>query len=193
VEWKNHILPSKDQPIAIHMAVGPTIMLRSGALFDFLDPWSSNFTIEDIAHGLSNICRYAGQCRKFYSVAEHSIHVSYVAQGFEYPALMHDATEAFLGDITRPLKQLVPEFKRIETGVERAIFSRFGIEWPIPPDVKYADLKVLAAEQAQIMPLGTDRWVRTSNVVPADILVEHWSQEVAKQNFFGAFRVYQTP
>jgi hypothetical protein len=182
-----HTLPSKDQPIAVHMSIGPTIMLRSGALFDFLDPWSSNFTIEDIAHGLSNICRYAGQCRKFYSVAEHSIQVSHVAKGFEYPALMHDAAEAFLGDVTRPLKQLVPEFKRIEAEVERVIFSRFGIEWPIPAEVKVADLKVLAAEQAQIMPLGTDQWARTSNVVPADIIVEHWSPEVAKRMFLDRF------
>jgi hypothetical protein len=180
-------LPGKDKPIAVHMAVGPTIMLRSGALFDFLDPWSSNFTIEDIAHGLSNICRYAGQCRKFYSVAEHSIHVSYAAQGFEYPALMHDAAEAFLGDVTRPLKQLVPEFKRIEAEVDRVIFSRFNIEWPIPPEVKGADLKVLAAEQAQIMPLGTDQWARTANVAPADILVEHWPPELAKRKFLERF------
>ena len=59
--------------LAVNMALGPTIMLHSGALFDFLDPWASEFTIEDVAHGLSNICRYAGQCRAFYSVcrAQH--------------------------------------------------------------------------------------------------------------------------
>jgi uncharacterized protein len=187
VAWEYQILPGRDQLTAVHVAVGPTIMLRSGALFDFLDPWSSSFTIEDIAHGLSNICRYAGQCRKFYSVAEHSIYVSHVAQEFEYPALMHDAAEAFLGDITRPLKQLVPEFKRIEAEVERVIFSRFGIEWPVPPEVKSADLKVLAAEQAQIMPLGTDQWARTSNIIPADILVENWCPELAKRKFLERF------
>jgi hypothetical protein len=166
------------------MAVGPTITLQSGTLFDFLDPWSSNFTIEDIAHGLSNICRYAGPSRKFYSVAEHSIHVCNTAKGFEYSALMHDAAEAFLGDITRPLKQVVPEFKRFEAEVERVIFSRFGIEWPVTPQVKSADLKVLAAEQAQIMPFGTDQWARTANVIPAAIFVEHWPPEVAWSRFF---------
>jgi uncharacterized protein len=177
------VLSGKTPPIAVHMAVGPTIMLQSGALLDFLDPWSSRFVIEDIAHGLSNICRYAGQCSRFYSVAEHSIHVSYVAKGFEYPALMHDAAEAFLGDITRPLKQLVPDFKRIEAEVERVIFERFGLQWPVPAEVKDADLQVLAAEQAQIMPAGTDQWARISNVVPAAIKVEHWSPDEAKQNF----------
>ena len=89
-------------------------MLQSGAWFDFLDPESSDFAIEDIAAGLSNICRYAGQCSGFYSVAEHSLLVSEVAFDHAYAALMHDAAEAFIGDVTRPLKQLLPDFKRIE-------------------------------------------------------------------------------
>src|SRR5258708_39476115 len=90
------------------LGVGPTIMLHSGAWFDFCAPASSCFNIEDIAHGLANICRYAGQCKRFYSVAEHSILVSQTAKGFEYEALLHDAAEAFVGDISRPLKQMLP-------------------------------------------------------------------------------------
>src|SRR5438477_8188248 len=100
--------------IAVRMDKGPTIMLQSGAWFDFRAPASSNFTIEDVAHGLANICRYAGQCRRFYSVAEHSILVSETALGFELEALLHDAAEAFMGDITRPLKQILPQYKKIE-------------------------------------------------------------------------------
>jgi 5'-deoxynucleotidase YfbR-like HD superfamily hydrolase len=95
--------------VAVKVGVGPTIMLRSGAWFDFCAPASSDFTIDDIAHGLANICRYSGQCSSFYSVAEHSILVSETAKGFEFEALLHDAAEAFLGDITRPLKQMLPE------------------------------------------------------------------------------------
>src|SRR4051812_12365507 len=82
--------------IAVRIDVGPSIMLQSGAWFDFAAPQSSPFTIEDIAHGLANICRYSGQCSRFYSVAEHSLLVSDVAVGFELEALMHDAAEAFL-------------------------------------------------------------------------------------------------
>jgi uncharacterized protein len=111
--------------VAVKVEVGPAIMLHSGAWFDFCAPSKSDFTIEDIAHGLANICRYSGQCSEFYSVAEHSILVSEVAKGFEFEALMHDAAEAFLGDITRPLKQLLPDFKKIETEVELAVFERF--------------------------------------------------------------------
>src|SRR5689334_25068051 len=95
--------------IAVRIDVGPSIMLQSGAWFDFAAPHDSPFTIEDIAHGLANICRYSGQCRRFYSVAEHALLVAETAAGFELEALMHDAAEAFLGDITRPLKQMLPE------------------------------------------------------------------------------------
>ena len=89
--------------VAVNFARGPTITLASGRLFDFLDPHGSDFSIEDIAHGLAHVCRYAGQCRAFFSVAEHSIIVSDLVTEFAYEALLHDAAEAFIGDITRPL------------------------------------------------------------------------------------------
>ena len=65
---------------------------------------------------------------------------------------MHDAAEAFLGDVTRPLKQLLPEYKKIEANVEAAIFARFGIERSASSEMEAADVRVLAAEQQQIMP-----------------------------------------
>jgi uncharacterized protein len=173
--------------IAVRIEKGPTIMLQSGAWFDFRAPKSSNFTIEDIAHGLANICRYAGQCRKFYSVAEHSILVSEVAVGFELEALLHDAAEAFMGDITRPLKQMLPEYKKIEDEVETAILRKFGLRVPLPTEIKDADLRVLAAEQSQIMPTGTDDWVRELNIVPANVVVRHLEPEDAKRAFLGRY------
>jgi hypothetical protein len=173
--------------IAVKVDVGPTIMLQSGAWFDFCAPASSNFTIEDIAHGLANICRYSGQCTRFYSVAEHSILVSQIAKGFEFEALLHDAAEAFLGDITRPLKQLLPEFKKIEASVQRVVLDRFGVSGPISPKVKQADLRVLAAEQRQIMPEGTDGWVRGQKVDPAPITVRHLSPDEGKRVFLERF------
>ena len=133
------------------MATGPQIMLQSGAWFDILDPGSCAFTIEDIAHGLAHTCRYAGQCQDFYSVAEHSIHVSTMCEEAKLEALLHDAAEAFIGDVTRPLKQLLPDYKRIEKAVEKAVFERFNLRTPLPVEIKEADLRVLAAEQAQIM------------------------------------------
>ncbi|SFI60593.1 hypothetical protein SAMN05216525_11123 [Bradyrhizobium sp. Gha] len=173
--------------IAVRIDVGPSIMLQSGAWFDFAAPHASPFTVEDIAHGLAHICRYSGQCRDFYSVAEHSLLVSDVAAGFEFEALMHDAAEAFLGDITRPLKQMLPDYKRIEGEVERAIFSRFGLHAPMPREVKQADLRVLAAEQRQIMPRGTDEWLRGLDVVPAPVTVRNLSPQEAKRAWLERF------
>ena len=169
--------------IAVNIAVGPTIMLQSGAWFDILDPGSSAFTIEDIAHGLAHTCRYAGQCRDFYSVAEHSLHVSNMCEEHKLEALLHDAAEAFIGDVTRPLKQLLPEYKRIEKSVERAVFERFGLDLPTSAEIKDADLRVLAAEQAQIMSPSTSEWAQTSGVYPAPIRVEFMAPKIAKRAF----------
>ena len=178
--------------IAVNMGVGPKIMLRSGAWFDFLVPSSCEFTIEDIAHGLANICRYSGQCTRFYSVAEHSVLVSQVVKGYELEALLHDAAEAFLGDITRPLKQLLPEYKRIEAEVEAAIFERFGLRVPLSPAIKHADLRVLAAEQLQIMPPGTADWAAEMGVQPAPVVVKHLEPVEAERRFLAAYHNFSS-
>lgn len=163
------------------------LTLNSGAAFDFLDPWNSDFTIEDVAHGLSNVCRYAGQCRRFYSVAEHSVFVSEMAKGFEYQALMHDAAEAFVGDMTRPLKELLPEYRRIEVEIEQAIFARFDVPTPLRREVKEADLRVLAAEQTQLLPPGAAEWARISGVDPAPIAIRAMLPRQAKLLFLRRF------
>lgn len=168
---------------AVNVATGPTIMLASGHLFDFLDPHNSEFTIEDVAHGLSLICRYTGQCRAFYSVAEHSLLVSDIATDYRYEALLHDAAEAFIGDVTRPLKQLLPEYKRIETVVEDAVIERFGLDRNYRATVKAADLRVLAAEQVQVMAPGTADWAAKAGIEPAPIIVQFLSPDVARRSF----------
>ncbi|MBS3652466.1 hypothetical protein KEU06_28165 [Pseudaminobacter sp. 19-2017] len=175
-------------PVAVKISVGPTITLASGHVFDFLDPHSSRFEIEDIAHGLAHVCRYAGQCRDFYSVAEHSILVSEVVEDYQFEALMHDAAEAFLGDVTRPLKQLLPDFKRIEADVEDAIFERFGLNRDFKEVIKDADLRVLAAEQAQVMAPGTADWAAEAGIVPAEIYVRYLTPREAKARFLERFR-----
>lgn len=175
--------------IAVNMGVGPRIMLHSGGWFDFLDPQNSPFSIEDVAHGLAHVCRYAGQCSEFYSVAEHSMLVADVVGDHRLEALLHDAAEAFMGDITRPLKQLLPEYKRIEAEVERAILARLGLTAPIPKAVKDADLRVLAAEQLQIMPKGTADWAREQGVDPAPVVVRFLPPEIAYREFMERYRV----
>ena len=176
--------------LAVNVARGPTITLVSGRLFDFLDPHGSDFTIEDIAHGLAHICRYAGQCRDFFSVAEHSIIVSDTVTEFAYEALLHDAAEAFIGDVTRPLKQLLPEFKRIEANVQDAIMKRFDMLPGYWSTVKEADLRVLAAEQAQIMAPGCADWAIAAGIEPAPVVVRHLDPATAKCEFLERYQRY---
>ncbi|RWO79775.1 MAG: hypothetical protein EOS18_14580 [Mesorhizobium sp.] len=175
--------------LAVNVARGPTITLASGRIFDFLDPHGSDFTIDDVAHGLAHICRYAGQCRDFYSVAEHSLLVCDVAVDCHYEALLHDAAEAFIGDVTRPLKQLLPEYKAIETNVEDAIAKRFGLNRSCRDVVKTADLSVLAAEQAQVMAPGTDSWAREAGVLPAEVKIRYLTPAVARREFLERFEI----
>ncbi len=159
----------------VRRIVGPTILLVGGSYFDFEAPETSEFTIEDIAHGLSMTCRFAGQCGRFYSVAQHSVHVAdLVPPEHAYAALMHDAAEAFIGDVSKPLKDLLPEYRVIEKRVEAAIAARFGLPEKMPPAVKDADLVMLATEQRQLM-RNRDDWDYTRGRQVADLEIPDWS------------------
>lgn len=167
----------------VRTIVGPTILLHSGAYFDFLAPEQSAFTIDDIAHALSMICRFAGHCGRFYSVAQHSVHCCDLAPPeHAYAALMHDAPEAFVGDVAKPLKVMLPDYKIIEDRVEAAVFERFGVPSPLPSCVKEIDIVMLATEQVQLM-ANRDDWNYTRGRKPADIIIPEWSQSRAKWEF----------
>lgn len=124
----------------------------TGRQFWPLDPRADEVFIEDIAHALSLACRFGGHCERFYSVAEHSYLASYIVPPEDaLVALLHDASEAYVVDIPRPLKPYLAGYKDIETRVWLAIAERFGVSPDMPASVKIADNAMLLAEAEQIM------------------------------------------
>lgn len=126
----------------------------SGINFNFNDPKPDEIDIEDIAHALGMQCRFAGQIRKFYSVAEHSLNVArLVPNEFKLTALLHDASEAYLTDVPSPVKVLLPDYNRLESVVQEAIANKFGLVYPFPIEIHEADRACLIAEARSMLPV----------------------------------------
>ena len=160
-----------------------TLSMSSGRYFDLLDPDNSKITIEDVAHPLSMICRFGGHTAVFYSVAQHSVYVSrLVPQEFALAGLLHDAPEAFLGDIPRPLKALLPDYKRLEAVISPALLLRFGVV-ELPPCVHDADLIALATERRDLMLEQAQPWPVLKGVIPEEEPLVPLSPEEAKREF----------
>ena len=159
------------------------IKLLSGEFYSYTDPKSNKWTIEDVALGLSHICRYAGQVKKLYSVAQHAYYVSYcVPEEFAMDGLCHDNVEAFLVDIPTPLKRMLPEYKKIEAQHEAEMFSRLGLQYPMHPEVHKADLRVFGAEVRDLQPANTN-WDCLIGVEPYEAQITPWSSEKARRMF----------
>lgn len=147
------------------------IRLRSGKYIDLLDPKETQFTFLDICAGLSKSCRFGGQCNTFYSVAEHCILCT--EQGKEdglgheclKAILMHDATEAFLGDCVKPLKNAMPIYSEIEKRMESVIASKFNLDFETyNDDIKKIDIEMLIAEKTKLF-IPDDRiWYNEGSV-----------------------------
>lgn len=138
--------------------IDPVVLTASGQYVNILAPTEDEIDIYDIAHALANITRFNGHTAVPYTVAEHSLRCSALLKAWGYtPAsqlagLLHDATEAYIGDVATPLKQLLPEFKAIEKNLEKVIEKKFNIIINARPEVHYADIQLLASERKYLMP-----------------------------------------
>lgn len=162
-----------------------------GHRFYPLAPRIEDIAIEDIAHGLAFQCRFNGQTQHFYSVAQHSLMVaSLVPRRLALAALLHDAAEAYLGDMVKPLKGLFPDFSRIEAEVMAIIGARFAIADAERQDrlIKRADLIALATEKRDLMPRSSESWQSLDGVAPLPTRIEVLSPPSAKQLFLSEFQ-----
>lgn len=168
---------------------GDFMQTYSGRKFWPLDPRADEVHIEDIAHSLSLQCRYAGHCTRFYSVAEHSTLIARWLLA-KYGALtamhglLHDATEAYLVDMPRPVKRDMPWYKALEERVYRqAIAPRFGLSATLPAAVHEADNRIIADELVLLRPM--DWHARHDN--PLGVKVVGWSPDAAEDEFLAAY------
>ncbi|MCP1487960.1 5'-deoxynucleotidase YfbR-like HD superfamily hydrolase [Pseudomonas fluorescens] len=135
------------------------ILTHSGRQFNLVNPTAAMISPLDIAHALSNLCRFNGHTITHYSVAQHSLMVSsLVPAQHQLVALLHDATEAYVGDMTHPLKALMPGFRDAEETVWHAICDRFNLDPILPECVVRADLIALATERRDLMPYQPGEW-----------------------------------
>lgn len=166
----------------------PWIQTYSGRRFHPLNPYWGAIVLEDISHALSMQCRFSGHVKKFYSVAQHSVLVSYICDSADALwGLMHDASEAYLVDIPSPLKRSATfsAYRLLENQMQKVICKRFGLSEDEPPSVKKADKILLSTEARDLMgPLHKD-WVQPTEPLP--FRIDPLPQQEAKNLFMKRF------
>jgi hypothetical protein len=167
---------------------GDWMQTWTGVRFYPLDPQPEDIDLGDIAHALSLLCRYGGHVDRFYSVAEHCILMSQaVASENALAALLHDATEAYVCDVPRPLKRYLPHYQMIEASVWRAIAIRFGISETLPSEVDVADSSIILTERDALMVKATPPWYQDGRFKPLPVTIEAWSPAEAEQRYLSRF------
>lgn len=161
---------------------GDWIQTALGGQFWPIDPRPDEIDPEDVAHALSLLCRFGGHCLRFYSVAEHSVLLARaVAPHNRLWALLHDATEAYLVDVPRPLKPFLVGYKEAEDKIARAVCDRFGLPMEMPAEVRAADTRILTDERHQNMAPAPKPW--STDAEPLGVTLQFWSPPRAKREF----------
>lgn len=163
---------------------GGWICTYTGKRFYPLDPRPEDIDINDIIHALSQLCRFAGHCSSFYSVAQHCVLVSLMCPEEDALwGLLHDASEAYLIDVPSPLKKC-PEFafyREAEAKLMAVICDTFKLGRDEPPSVKLADKRILATEARDLTMTEGRGW--TTEAEPYDFHIKPWTPEYARVRY----------
>lgn len=162
------------------------ITMFSGRHVDPLDLQVEDIDLADIAHHLSNQCRWSGATKHHYSVAQHAYYCSTIVPSEQaFDALHHDDAETYLQDMAKPLKNhetLGQAYRGAEKRIEKIIGEAFGVRFPVSPEVKEADLLMLCAEADQLVH-GRKHWTYYHDLPAAEIVIPKWTPEKAERKF----------
>lgn len=172
----------------VHHVYDGKINTASGLVLSLIDPQPNQICLKDIATGLANTCRFGGQVNRFYSVAEHTLLVWYLAPAnLKRAALLHDAPEAYLGDVIKPLKVMIADsYDPYEDRFAQVIFDKYRVDINQLKEIKRLDLAALGLEH-EYLQINTDAtmiprifdWIRSELVfsTPYDMLMEVFTRE----------------
>lgn len=166
--------------------MNPSICTHSGIEFDFKLLQPDRIVFKDIGSSIAKICRFTGHSSVFYSVAEHSFLMSHIVpEHLALYALLHDSAEAYVGDVSAPLKSLFPRFRELEDRILGMILAKAGLEPTLPGEIHYYDRQMLAAERRALMP-PIDWW--PSQPPEIRITLACWSWWKARAIWLQRFR-----
>lgn len=169
---------------------GPWIESFSGRRIYYEDPDPDSICIEDIAHSLSMQCRYNGHCIRFASVAEHCV-ILCEAFGWgnedAYALLMHDASEAYLSDLPRPIKYTLDSYLALEAKFDAIIAKKFGVVNANSPVVSNWDRRIVLDERAQNMSRSGNDWNLPGDLTPLGVKLHFWTPGEAEGRFLQNF------
>lgn len=169
---------------------GAWMQTFTGKQFYPTAPSAEDIEIRDIAHALSMICRFGGHTKRFYSVAEHCVFVSRcVAPEIALWGLLHDAAEAYVGDMVRPLKYQLPDYMEAEDRIIACLVDRFRLDLEsdfIPAGVKEADNRILLDERAAFLSAPPVAWEQ-EGLQPLGVRLQGWDPHTAELEFLDRF------
>lgn len=171
-------------PEPVDIGRGNWMQTYTGRVFYPVSPLAEDIDPVDIAHSLALQCRYGGHVDRFYSVAEHCLLMSWwVEPKNALHALLHDATEAYVSDVPRPLKGHLPEYKDIEDRVWQEICKRFNVEPTMPEQVWEADNRILLTERAALLSSTKHKWYQDDRIEPLPVNIVGWSPQMIERMY----------